>query len=247
MQILVYDGTFCGFLTVINLLFLGKKPLDNVQIENSRITRIKSGLFTEKIISKPEIAKNFYEYLRKNLPIEFFKKIYLYYLCDTAKIEISLIRVLKEIEKNPIIWKNITHTDVNRLYQVEKNFRREKHRYLGVLRFIELPERILFSWFEPKFNILPCIYKHFINRFPNENFIIFDNFRKLIFIYLKKKMGLFFVDNLEIEISYNVDPFISFWRTYLKEISIPERINFERQRNRLPLKLRKYLPEFQEI
>lgn len=247
MQILIYDGTFYGFLTVIKLLFLGKKPLDNVQIKNLRITKIKSGLFTERIISEPKVAKEFYEYLRKILPDEVFKKIYIYYLCDTARLELPLIRVLKEIEKNPLIWKNITHKDVNRLYQAEKNFQREKHRYLGVLRFIELPEKILFSWFEPKFNILPCIYKYFVNRFPNENFIIFDNFRKLIFIYLEKKISFFFIDNFKVEISHNIDPLVSLWKTYLKEISIPERINFERQRNRLPLKLRKYLPEFWEI
>ncbi|MCS7279344.1 MAG: TIGR03915 family putative DNA repair protein [Thermodesulfobacteriaceae bacterium] len=245
MKIFYYDGTLEGFLTLLHLLVLKKEFLQEVLIKNLRIFPKESNLFAEYIPTNFELAKKFNFYLKNILPEEFYKKIYLYYLCDTSQLEMPLVRVLRKlIYENKNFYKNLLDEDINKLYKAEKSFHREKHRFLGLLRFIELPDKTLWAKFAPKFNLLPKLWNHFVRRFPKENMIIFDTLRKLIFIYREKNKGLFWIDGLEIEILPTIDPFIKLWQTYFREIAVPERKSYKRQRERLPLRFRKFLPEF---
>ncbi|MCS7150591.1 MAG: hypothetical protein N2Z40_06795 [Caldimicrobium sp.] len=47
-----------------------------------------------------EITSNFYNHLKVVLPEELFKKIYIYYHCDQAQIELALVRVIKKTLSN---------------------------------------------------------------------------------------------------------------------------------------------------
>lgn len=244
MQIIYYDGTFEGFLTVLQKFAFERYPIEGVNLKNRRIITFDGELFYNEIKTDKESAKKFYHSLRKFSSKEFFKKIYLFYLCDFANIEIPLIRILRIIDKENEIWKNLSNSDSVKLYNAERTFNREKHRWLGLLRFIELPERILFAKFEPKFNVLPMISSHFVKRLPNEKFIIFDSLRKLVFTYKNRKKDLFWADGFDLKVSSDVDSFVQLWRCYFVESAIPERFSYERQRNRLPLRFRKFMPEF---
>ncbi|MEN2985446.1 MAG: TIGR03915 family putative DNA repair protein [Thermodesulfovibrionaceae bacterium] len=247
MLTVFYDGTFEGFLTLLNNFVLEEKSLDGIKIQNAKFIQPQSELFYEEVVTNSEIAKNFFHYLKKNLPKELFEKIYIYYLCDTAKLEIPLINILREIEKNPNIWQDFSYDEVIKLHKAEKAFYRERHRWFGFLRFIELPNRVLFAKFEPKFNVLPKLWFHFVRRFPNEKLIIFDSLRKLLFLYKDRKKELIWMDDFEIEVSLETDLFVTLWKSYFSQIAIPERQSYERQRNKIPLRIRKFLPEFWKI
>lgn len=246
MLTIYYDGSFDGFLTLLSDFILENRPIDNIKIHNLIFVKSQNELFYEEVVSQPAKAKNFYCYLKRNLPREFFEKIYIYYLCDTASVELSLIKVLRQIEKNPNIWQDFSYDEVIKLHKAERSFYRERHRWLGFMRFIELPNRVLFAKFEPKFNVLPKLWTHFVRRFPNEKIIIFDSLRKLLFLYKERKKALIWVDNFEIEFSAHTDPFINLWKNYFLKIAIPERQSYERQRSKIPLSVRKFLPEFWE-
>lgn len=244
MEVLSYDGTFHGFLSVLLYLLKDPKRLFQTKVINLRIEPNSGSIFTHSLSYSQEEVKKFYYHLKKILEPDFFKKLFLYYLCDGAKIEISLARVIYLSAKDPDIYRNITQEDVIKLYQAERAFFRERHRFLGLLRFIEMPDKTLVATFKPKYNVLPKLYFHFVRRFPNENFIILDVLRKLAFFYRNKKGRFLFVDGLEVEINYEVDPFIRLWKGYFDSIAVSERINPERQKQRLPLRFREFLPEF---
>lgn len=244
MLTVYYDGTFEGFLNLLRLFIWERRSVENIKIKNTRICQEEKELFFEEIETQSELAKKFYCYLRRSLPKEFFIKIYTYYLCDTANIELILIRVLFETIKNPDFWQNFGADEVIKLHNVERMFYRERHRWLGFLRFIELPNKVLFAKFEPKFNVLPKIWYHFVKRFPNEKLIIFDARRKLLFLYREQKNKLIWVDDFELEVRWEIDYFVNLWKCYFNEISIPERYSYCRQRNKVPLYLRNFLPEF---
>ncbi|MCS7232848.1 MAG: TIGR03915 family putative DNA repair protein [Synergistetes bacterium] len=237
-----YDGTFEGFLCLIYKLLQTDLNLHEIGVENERLSPLSKGLFSEKIQTDITLAKSFYKQLREKLPEELFKKIYIYYLCDTAKLELPLTKLIKRIDSDPNAWRNITSDEAIKLYQAERAFNRERHRWLGLLRFVEIDERLLFAKFEPKFNVLPRIWNHFKGRFPNENFMIYDSLRKLLFKHMWGKGELLWIDNLDIKPSLT-DPFIYLWKRYFEEIAIPERINTERQKSKLPLRARRFLPE----
>lgn len=244
MEVISYDGTFNGFLSVLLYLLKEPKRLSQAQVINLRINPNSPDIFIHQLNYSKEEISIFYAYLKNSLELDFFKKLFLYYLCDGAKIEVHVARAIHLSRNNSKIYKDITQEDIIKLYQAEKAFFRERHRFLGLLRFIELPDKTLVATFKPKYNILPKLYFHFVRRFPNENFIIFDLLRNLAFFYKNKKGRLVFVEGLEIEINYEVDPLVRLWREYFDSIAVYERINLERQKQRLPLRFREFLPEF---
>lgn len=247
MEVLSYDGTFNGFLSVLLYLLRDPKKLSQAQVVNLKINPNSAHILMHQLnYSREEISK-FYNYLKNSLEPDFFKKLFLYYLCDGAKIEIHVARAIYLSKKNSKIYKDLTQEDIIKLYQAEKAFFRERHRFLGLLRFIELPDKTLVATFKPKYNVLPKLYSHFLRRFINENFIIFDALRNLVFFYRNKKGRLVFVEGLELEINYEVDPLVRLWKKYFDSIAVSERINLERQRQRLPLRFREFLPEFLDI
>lgn len=244
MSVVVYDGTFEGFLTLLAVLFPEERPLEGLRVQNERLGPAEGDLFAEHIPTKPELARAFYGQLKQMLPREFWQKLPLLYLCNQAQVEIPLLWVLRESLKRPSIWKDLTNEHTLHLYRAERAFHRERHRWLGLLRFVELENRLLFARFEPSLNVLPQLARHFTRRFPNENFLIFDSRRKLLFAFEQKREALFWVDDLKISALPQEDPFAQLWQTYFTEIAVPERKSYTRQRGKLPLRVRPFLTEF---
>lgn len=244
MSALVYDGTFEGFLTLLAVLFLQERPPEGLKVVNERLAPEGNELFTEYIPTQPQLAQEFYRKLKTMLPQEVFQKLPLFYLCDQAQVEIPLLLLLRESTKQPWIWKDLTNAHVLHLYRAERTLHREHHRWLGLLRFVELQNRLLFARFEPSCNVLPRLCQHFVRRFPNENFLILDSRRKLLFSFQKKRSSLLWVDALQLDLPPREDQFAKLWQTYVAEIAVPERKSYPRQRGRLPLRVRPFLTEF---
>ena len=119
----------------------------------------------------------------------------------------------------------------------------ERHRYLGLLRFKEMKDGIMFSTIEPKNNILPILISHFKNRMKREKIAIFDKGRKMIVYYDGKKAEIFFVESLEIEWSDEEIEYSELWKTFHKSISIKERENKKLQQSNIPKYYWKHLIE----
>lgn len=128
----------------------------------------------------------------------------------------------------------------------------EAHYFVEFIRFKEI-NHILYSKIEPKCNVLPLIAEHFSERFPNEDFIIYDAKKKLSVVH-KKYEKSFFVRDSEITFSQRdavknklaekSDDYGILWKTYFNSIEIEERENRNCQRNMLPLWYRKNMIEF---
>ncbi|MEN3188428.1 MAG: TIGR03915 family putative DNA repair protein [Atribacterota bacterium] len=244
MSVVTYDGTFEGFLTLLATLFPRERSLEGLQVVNERLNPENGDFFAEPTTTQPQLAQEFYRQLKVMLPREIFLKLPLFYLCDQARVEISLVRLLRESVQQPQVWKDLTNEHVLHLYRAERAFHREHHRWLGLLRFVELKNRFLFARFEPSLNVLPRLYQHFVRRFPNENFLIFDSRRRLLFSFQDKQTALLWVDAIQLDPSPGEDPFLTLWQAYITEIAVPERKSHSRQRMRLPLRVRPFLTEF---
>lgn len=126
----------------------------------------------------------------------------------------------------------------------------EAHFFVEFIRFEER-NHILYSRIEPKCNVLPLIGEHFSDRFPNEDFIIYDAVKKLSVVH-KKYEKLFFVrdnelafpDEKENELVRETEDYGKLWKTYFASIAIEARENRKCQRSMLPLWYRKNMTEF---
>jgi probable DNA metabolism protein len=133
--------------------------------------------------------------------------------------------------------------------------RREAHRLEGLLRFEAGPGKALTARCEPDHFTLPLLAGHFERRFGDQSWIIMDCRRKLWLIRPRaaspriveqSEAGPFlpgFPDSEEA--SPPPDTWKTLWRSYFRAVNNEERKNPQLQRNFMPRRYWKYLPEME--
>lgn len=128
---------------------------------------------------------------------------------------------------------------IQRVFELSRATRSEAHHLSGFLRFSELENGVLFARIHPKNNALPYLAEHFTDRFPQENFMIYDENRQLAAIHRAGKDYLL-VDasglNQEIlnRFSEKETEYQKLWLTFFENIAIKARINPKLQAQNIP-------------
>lgn len=125
----------------------------------------------------------------------------------------------------------------------------ERYRMLGLLRFRELAEGMLYAAIRPKYNIAPLMAGHFAQRLSGEEWAIHDLGRHLAVYYDKKRIITTDVTEQETNIKYSKSEklFSSIWCQYYRHISIQERENPNLRRSFMPEKYWPYLTEMTQL
>ena len=127
----------------------------------------------------------------------------------------------------------------------------EAHRFMGFVRFRELAGGILYADIRPENEVLPLIAPHFANRYPEENWIIYDERRDKFAIHRAGK-GWMILEDMKIaeevrsQLSMDEDDYRVMWKAFTQSISIEARKNEQLQKQLLPLKFRDKMSEFKE-
>lgn len=139
---------------------------------------------------------------------------------------------------------------VMRLFEAVRNYDNEVHHMKGFLRFEEQKNGVLMARYAPKNNVLGELMVHFSDRLNTENFLIFDEKRRIVGIHeAGKEWYVYRLSSEEAEELKKAmipeDLYTGLWRIFHKHIAIEERKNPGLQRNNLPLRFRPYMTEFQ--
>ncbi len=148
----------------------------------------------------------------------------------------------------------LADTWINTAFKLARAAKREQMHLLGFLRFTALESNVLFGSITPKNNIVAFMMPHFENRFPEENFMIYDELRDILGVHPKGKEFYLITDTLMIEqILKEVDAdrkgacqYEDLFKEFVSSVAIKERENFSLQRSMLPLRFRSHMTEFQE-
>lgn len=125
----------------------------------------------------------------------------------------------------------------------------ESWRYIEILRFKELENKVLFAVIEPEHNILQFLAPHFAERFPMERWLIYDKGRKMTLGHEPGK-GCALLDGADLPECYqeycadSQADYERLWKGFCDHIAIKERISWVRQRQMIPIKYRKHMEEF---
>lgn len=155
----------------------------------------------------------------------------------------------RNIKDSKRIMQHLTHPKVQRVFELSRQVANEAHFFIELIRFRELNSGIMFSQIEPKSQILTCIGDHFENRFPLENFMIYDKTHGQFLIHEAKKSWVIVInEETDVEsltkVSYAENAFSELWKSFFEHISIKERENYRLQRQNLPIRFRKNMTEF---
>lgn len=147
------------------------------------------------------------------------------------------------------LFQNLADRWVQKCYFLARGASREFQHMQGFTRFEELENGVLFSRIGPKNDLLPFLMVHFADRFPQENFAVYDEPRNLFGLHpAGRKWYMLRGDQtqqpLPQTLSAEERQYRELFRTFCRTIAIKERENPKLQQNMLPLRFQEYMVEF---
>ncbi len=249
-KILIYDGSFNGFLSCIFKAFEEKLILSDIQANHQS----QNGLFSdiETVFTQMDKARRVWNGIHKKNRTA-IKNIYFAFLSETKGIELLLYQyICKLYQQGPNAHLNYSDDVVLKVSQLAKMVAREKHRMEAFVRFQLTKDNIYFANIEPDFNVLPLIAKHFRSRYADQQWIIYDLKRKYGLYYNLQTTELISLDISEIytnsilkreALAEGEYDFQNLWNNYFKSTNIKSRINKKLHTQHVPKRYWKYLSE----
>ena len=250
-NILVYDGTFDGFLTCVFQVY----DLKLKQVDIQSKTHAQDSLFamSNEVITDPVKADRVWTGIKKKTSASGRSRLYYAFLSEQVQIENLLFRYIQYALKSTMpIDSDFANPDILKVAQVAKSVSREKHRMEAFVRFRLTKDDFYFANIEPDFNVLPLISKHFKRRYADQKWVIYD---------LKRNYGLYYdlenVDFIDLALPEDFDAtktseaffateeleFQTLWQDYFKSTNIPSRKNMKLHIRHVPKRYWKYLSE----
>lgn len=207
-------------------------------------------LFTEYIEVKAdeEKCRKVVRSVKNKISEDVFGEVFLAALSDkddkAEAIYHFLVVAFKEGKK---VLSMLGDARVMRIFEIVRYVRNEWGYSREFIRFSELKTGALFAKIKPNNDVITLIAPHFADRFPEENWMIYDEGRKIAVIH--PKGGGWFVTTEDIsldDINYaeNEEEYRKLWRTFFNTIAIKERTNYKLQRQVMPLRYRGNVVEF---
>lgn len=141
----------------------------------------------------------------------------------------------------------MTDKYVMEVFELSRKVNKEADKIRGFIRFSD-NGNYLFAHFEPKCDMIPVIMWHFVDRYPGENFVIYDERRRYAVVHPRLKECFYINESefkqLEGSVPDKTDNFEQLWRVYFEYTDIKERFNPQCQRNLCPKWYRKNMVEF---
>lgn len=138
------------------------------------------------------------------------------------------------------------HPTVAPLIKAERHLLREAHLFTGFVRFTDY-DGALVSVIHPKNFVLPYIAAHFVARFNNENFLIFDEVHKAALVYYNKQYEIVEMESLQLdELTEKEKLYREMWKIFYDTIAIKERINPKLRMGHMPKRYWLDMPEMDD-
>lgn len=244
MMILLYDGSFEGFLTLVHEVYYQKFEPTFIYKKLPKNLCFDQIHTIETDIDK---AQKVFTALKKIFSKSHLNTIYHVFLCDSQNFEYDLLHFIQLGFKDIANLSNITNASIFRIQSLEKEYLRLTHKMYGFVRFEELDDKILYAKIETKFNILMLLGNHFSHRLGNNPFIIHDIPRSLAYVRENNQSDIKEVSAFETP-THSDDEihFKRLWKTFFHSVAIENRKNLKLQKQLVPLLYRAHMSEFQD-
>lgn len=230
----IYDGSYQGLLTTVFEAYsrhetpkmickngiIQQGLLDsylNIQTDNEKADRVYKGIVNK---AGKMVAEN----------------TYIAYLSFQENKEI----IIFEYIRLAMIYKSnvdsyLTNKFVGLLTKMNLNTTREKHKFLGFIRFSVMEGGVQYAKIKPVNNILPLCAPYFTDRLKNISFVIHDTVHDKAAVYDTKH--LYYVNAegfIPPEISEKEETYRELWRIFYKTICIEPRRNEKLRQQLMP-------------
>ncbi len=252
--ILVYDGSFDGFLTCIFTIY--EQKIINPIIKKESETNNQLFTISETIITDEAKSKRVWKGLKAKISSFQQQLFFKTFLSEIKGVENTLLSfVINIFSRQDSKHIDYSNKNILKISQVAKMVGREKHRMEAFVRFKQTKDEIYVATVEPDFNVLPLIISHFKDRYADQKWLIYDIKRSYGIYYNLLKVDIVTLDffsklNTSIKKDNYADQELDFqhlWRTYFENVNIKSRKNSKLHMQHLPRRYWKYLIEKNDI
>ena len=132
-------------------------------------------------------------------------------------------------------------------FHAVRNLENESHFMKEFLRFSE-HNGTLVSRIEPKNQVLPMIAQHFCERFPEEQFLIFDESHHMALVYRPYDFAILPLEELTVPKASEDEFFYrALWKMFYNTIEVQGRRNHKCRMNHMAKRYWKHMTEFEEL
>lgn len=243
-MIYLHDGTLNGLLSCIYAHYYEKKAEGIYSKDVYELCLVDE---TRYIPTDTDKAKRVYNAIISKISEEAMTHAYHTFLSNEYNKDCYILRYIERgFKVGYKIDYDRTHKDVLMVHKTASRVTKERHLFLGTLRFQEVGKG-LYAVLTPDHDIIELLASHFVDRLKNEQFIIHDRSRNKAVIYNKKEWIISeFTYNDQIQVSQREKQFQDMWKGYFEHISIKERENLKLQRQFVPVRYHKHITEFSE-
>ena len=240
----LYDGSFDGLLCCVYESYY-QKELPTMIFSHSEM---QETLFPVKEIeTNREYAKKVEHSISATISEEALSLVRLCYFSNMENREITILGFLRLGYKvGPSVTDMLANDTVGAITKCARYVKRESNYYLEFLRFSDY-NGALVAIIEPKSFVLPMIVDHYCDRFPSEQFLIYDESHKYALVYQNFDARIIPLEHLELpEACEKEEKYRELWKQFYNTIAIEGRINPKLRMGNMPKRYWKHMTEFQE-
>ncbi len=253
MNVFFYDKTFDGLLSAVFDAYR-HKVFPGALVECGDVTP----LFTDtahRVDTAPDKTARVWAGLRKKLPQEALGMLTYVWLSEQEGSDLLLFHYICKVFDTPNsnVF-NFTDADVLAVKQIAQKVSRERMYVIQFVRFQKTIENIYFALISPRSNVLPLVTEHFMDRFSDQRWAIYDESRGYGYFYDLRKIAEISLNDNNAVINGKLDDALlkedealyqRLWKNYFTALNIKERSNPKLHRRHMPQRFWKHLTEKQ--
>jgi len=177
VQLIVYDGSFEGFLSaVFDVYEYRYNEVEFAGNEHYQSTIFGAAHFVTTDETK---TKRVWQGLKQKVSANALADLYKTFLSEKKGIEVILLNYIRYVFASKTnVEEDMSNNAVLTVVQTARIVHREKHRMEAFIRFQLTEDELYYAVIEPDFDVLPLIKKHFNDRYADQAWLIYDAKRK---------------------------------------------------------------------
>ncbi len=251
--IYLHNGSFEGLLHAVAVAVKSNRQVRGIFPENN----FTPNIFDTQIRLEPDQdqALRLFTYL-KNLSNTASRFVFNGFLSEDPEVGTHVYWMVKEcLARGPKATQMYTHTSIRYLDTLSRKVGFEAHRFTGIIRFRILEDGLQYAPLEPDYNIIGYCAEHFKSRLKNQQWILHDLRRNYALYWDRSHLRTIDIDDgfsnhilkhgeiPDSEMSHEEKYYQNLWKTFHTAIANPSRENLNLQRQLMPQRYWKYLPE----
>ncbi|MDR1159979.1 MAG: TIGR03915 family putative DNA repair protein [Syntrophomonadaceae bacterium] len=241
----MYDGSIAGFYCcVFESVYSRQIPCDIFVSHQAPYTLLPQKLIT----TDSQKAARVYRSIPLKISQQALRLVEVVFLSCMKQKELALLRfLLLAYRCNAKIMQMLAHPLVAPLLAAERHIRNESHLLRGFIRFADY-DGILAASITPKNFVLPLIANHFITRFSDEDFLIFDKTHHAALTYQNRKKNFISVKEIEFSpASENENYYQALWKQFYNTVAIEARDNPKCRMTQVPKRYWENMTEMKDL